>query len=106
MPKDAEFAVEFVAVLKFGVAFIDADKLVVLGDDFLGFAVFVAIQNEVFDIIEQFFGNEEAVDQPIEAGSGVADVLPINFFGFVVGAQPLKEAFREHPDYAARGMGA
>lgn len=80
MPEDAELAFVALSLFEGFYAFVDTDKLMVLSDDFL---CFVVVDNEVFEVVEQFGRVAEAINSSFYAGACVMDLFTVYFFFFV-----------------------
>lgn len=105
VPEHTQLAREVIAVAKRVVAFVNAQKLVVLSDDLL---VFLVVDAEVLDVVQQFGRVEQAIDQAFQAGLVILNFLAVDLFGFVVGAKPMKEVFpsrRRAADFGFDGIG-
>ncbi|MNF86489.1 hypothetical protein D3C84_689270 [compost metagenome] len=88
VPEHAEFAAQRLALLEAREGTVDADKLVVLGDDLLRLLV---KQHEVFHVVQQPFGGEKAVDYSFDAGALLLDLRAVEFFLLIVHPQPTEK---------------
>src|SRR5690606_32395910 len=88
VPEHTELSAKLGTAQKLVEAAIDADKLVVLGNDFLHALV---VQHKVFDIIEQLVLRAQALQKALDTGAVSANLLAANLFLFVFRAQPVEE---------------
>jgi hypothetical protein len=85
MPEHAQPPLQFAPMAEFVHRIVDANELVVLRDDLAGF---LEVENKVLNIIKQLGRRAQASDGEFQAGLLSGDFLAIDFFFFILNAQP------------------
>ena len=92
MPEHAELSVEFLSVFHGIHQVVDAEILMVFRDDL---DILIIKNNEVFNIVDQPFFIEQAVDKISDGAVGnrltFSQFLTVGGFIFILDFQPLKE---------------
>ena len=92
MPKHAELSVEFFSVFHGIHQVVDAEILMVFRDDL---DILIIKNNEVFNIVDQPFFIEQAVDKISDGAVGnrlaFSQLLTVGSLVFILDFQPLKE---------------
>ena len=72
VPEHAELALQFLSLEERLIGPVHADELVVLGDDLL---VFLVVEDEVLDVVQQPAPGEQALDHALQARAFLANLL-------------------------------
>ena len=90
MPENPKLATELLPAQKLVEPFVYADKLVVLGNDFLRVLV---VNHKVFHIVQQLFFGTQALQKALGTGALLANLIAAYFFFLVFRAQPMEKVF-------------
>ena len=88
MPEHPQLALLFRPVQEHVIGLVDANKLVVLGDDFL---VLLIAEDEVFDVVQQSMGSTQAGHGDFQTGSPALDPFAVDPLFFIGCPQPVEK---------------
>ena len=81
MPEHTELTLQLLPLEERLIGPVDSNKLVVLGDNLVGFLV---VQDEILQVVLQLPPRKQALDQSLQARSFLANLFAINLLPLVL----------------------